>query len=459
MAKDRIFQIIDKYENELIGLAKKIWDNPEIAYKEKFASSLQSEYLQAKGFVIKSIESLDTAFIAEYGKGEPVIGFMGEYDALSGLSQTVSSEKKPVNEGAAGHACGHNLLGVGSLGAALAVKELIEKEGLVGTVRYYGCPAEEELSGKVFMAQKGVFNDISCAFSWHPFDMNFPFYAGTNANYSVKFRFHGTSAYAAQAPHNGRSALDAIEIMNVGANYLREHVKTSMRIHYVITHGGERPNIVPPFAESWYFVRGPKAADIKDALERLIDIAKGAALMTGTKAEYEVLSGTYDFMANIELTRLIEKNMELVGAPKYEKEDYEFAEKIVSTMSKEQRVSVIKGFGGEASLVEKALHDELGNVNQSNLTSGGSLDIGDVSYIVPTAQLSAAAWPLGTPAHTWQSCAASGGGMGFKAMIMAAKVMALTAYDVLIDSKILESAWNEHRKNTDEKEYKSLIEI
>jgi aminobenzoyl-glutamate utilization protein B len=459
MIKNTIIETIDNYENELIDLTKKIWDNPEIAYNEKFASNLQREYLQSKGFIIKPVEGLETAFIAEYEQGEPVVGFMGEYDALSGLSQKVSSEKSPVNEGAAGHACGHNLLGVGSLGAALGVKEIIEKEGFKGTVRYYGCPAEEELSGKVFMAQKGVFKDLSCAFSWHPFDMNFPFYAGTNANYSVKFRFHGTSAHAAQAPHNGRSALDAVELMNVGANYLREHVKTSMRIHYVITHGGERPNIVPPFAENWYFVRGPKASDIKDALERLIDIAKGAALMTGTKAEYEVLSGTYDFMANIELTKLIEKNMELVGAPKYAKEDYEFAEKVAATMSKEQRISVIKGFGGDASLVEKALHDELGGVNQHNLSSGGSLDIGDISYMVPTAQLSAAAWPLGIPAHTWQSCAASGGGTGFKAMIMAAKVMASTAYDVIVDDTILQSAWNEHKKNTYGKEYKSLMEI
>lgn len=250
MSKNRIVEIIDSHESKITDIARKIWENPEPCYKEVFASGIQRQFLKENGFIIKDIEGMDTAFNAEYGSGEPVIGFMGEYDALDGQSQKVSAEKEPVTAGAAGHGCGHNLLGAGSLGAALGLKELMESEGIKGIVRYYGCPAEELLSGKVRMAAAGAFEDLTCAFSWHPFDINAPFYAGANAVANVNFRFKGIASHAAQAPQNGRSALDAVELMNVGANYLREHVIDSVRIHYIITEGGERPNIVPASAAS-----------------------------------------------------------------------------------------------------------------------------------------------------------------------------------------------------------------
>jgi len=457
MFKNRIVEIIDSHENEIINIARKIWENPEPGYNEVFASGIQRQFLRGNGFTIKDIDGMDTAFIAEYGSGNPVIGFTGEYDALEGQSQKVSASMEPAAAGAAGHGCGHNLLGAGSLGAALGLKELMEKEGIAGTVRYYGCPAEELLSGKVRMAAAGAFDDLTCAFSWHPFDINAPFYAGANAVANVNFRFKGIASHAAQAPQNGRSALDAVELMNVGVNYLREHVVDSVRIHYVITHGGERPNIVPASAASWYTVRGPKVKDMKDALERIVKIAKGAAMMTETEMEYEVTSAAYDYLPNRFLTSVIEDNMKFVGAPNYGKEDFDFAEEIAATMSKDQREAVLAGFGASRSLSAKALHDELGNVNMQNMTVGGSFDMGDVSYIVPCAQLAGAAWPLGTPAHTWQACAASGHSMGYKAAIMASKVLAAAAYDVMMDSNLADKAWDEFRIETNGKEYKSII--
>jgi aminobenzoyl-glutamate utilization protein B len=457
MLKNKVVEIIDSHEAELTFIARKIWEKPEAGYSEVFASQLQRQFLEEKGFTIKSIEGLDTAFIAEYGSGEPVIGFLGEYDALEGQSQKVSAQKEPVAEGEAGHGCGHNLLGAGSLGAALALKELMEAEGSKGTVRYYGCPAEELLSGKVRMAAAGAFSDLTCAFSWHPFDINAPFYAGANAVANVNFRFRGTASHAAQSPQNGRSALDAVELMNVGVNYLREHVIDSVRIHYVITNGGERPNIVPANAASWYTVRGPKASDMKSTLERIVKIAKGASMMTETEMEYEVVSAAYDYLPNRTLTSVIEENMKLVGAPKYSREDYDFAEKISSTMTREQREAVLAGFGASKSLSSKLLHDELGGVNMHNMTVGGSFDMGDVSYVIPCAQLAAAAWPLGTPAHTWQACAASGHGMGYKAAMMASKVLAMAACDVINDSSLAEKAWEEFRTETKGQTYKGIL--
>jgi aminobenzoyl-glutamate utilization protein B len=456
MLKNRIVEIIDSHENEITDIARKIWENPEAGYKEVFASGLQRQFLKENGFMIKAVEGMDTAFIAEYGSGDPVIGFLGEYDALEGQSQKVSAKKDPLTAGAAGHGCGHNLLGAGSLGAVLGLKELMESEGIKGTVRYYGCPAEELLSGKVKMAAAGAFGDLTCAFSWHPFDINAPFYAGANAVANVNFRFKGIASHAAQAPQNGRSALDAVELMNVGVNYLREHVADSIRMHYVITDGGERPNIVPASAASWYTVRGPKVHDMRDALERIIKIANGAAMMTETEMEYEITSAACDYMPNRFLTSVVEENLKFVGAPKYGKEDYDFAEELAATMSKDQRESVLAGFGASRSLSAKVLHDELGNVNMQNMTVGGSFDMGDVSYIVPCAQLAGAAWPLGTPAHTWQACAASGHSMGYKAAMMASKVLAAAALDIMMDGKLAEKAWDEFKTETNGKEYKSI---
>lgn len=297
--KEYIINNVEEIREELIDLSKKIWENPELAFEEKYASSIQKEYLKSKGFKIEEVENLPTGFIASFGEGKPVIGILGEYDALPELSQCVSAERKPLVEGKAGHGCGHNLLGVAGVGAVVSIKKLIEENKFNGTIKYFGCPAEEEGGGKTVMCINGCFDDVDCAFTWHPFDINAPWRGGSLANLSVKFKFKGITAHAAQAPHNGRSALDAVEIMNVGANYLREHVIDSIRMHYVITNGGGRPNVVPGFAESWYFIRGKKARDAEHVLDRLIKVAQGAAMMTETEMEYKVTDGIYDYIPNL----------------------------------------------------------------------------------------------------------------------------------------------------------------
>lgn len=439
--KEFIINYIDDIKKELREISDEIWKNPELQYKEYKSSRLQKDYLRKNGFSIKEVDGMETAFIAEYGNSDPVIGLLGEYDALAGLSQKVSTNPEPVIEGEPGHGCGHNLLGTGSIGAAMAIKELIKNNKLQGTIRYYGCPAEEDLSGKVVMIDKGCFEGIDCAFSWHPFDINTPIRIPTLANYSVKFRFKGISAHAAQAPYNGRSALDAVEIMNIGCNYLREHIIDSCKLHYSITNGGGAPNIVPNFAEVWYYIRGVKMAHVKDVFERVVDIAKGASLITGTDYEYEVISGVYDYLPNTILTDIVSDNMKFVGVEDYTKEDEDFAKEIANTVSKDRRISIANILSGNPKIIEKSLHNEVTDdtVIHNNCIPL-SLDIGDVSYIIPTAQCSCAVWPIGISAHTWQSCSSAGSDIGFKAMLLASKTLACSINDVIVSKEIIEKS-------------------
>lgn len=439
--KKEIINLLEEQSESLTKLAQKIWDNPEIAWNEHKSAALQMEFLKAQGFCIIPVEGMPTAFIAEFGKGMPIVGFAGEYDALGSLSQKCSATKSPVKAGAPGHGCGHNLLGVGSLGAAIAIKAMLERGEISGTVRYYGCPAEEELGGKVTMLAKGVFDDLSCMLSWHPFDINGAMGMSSAASYSVKFSFKGISSHAGQSPEAGRSALDAVELMHVGVNYLREHVMDKMRMHYVITNGGERPNIVPDYASEWIFIRGPKGDDVRQAFERVKKIARGAALMTETKMTCKLVSGVYDYKANAPLLKVLADNFQQIELPKYSAQDLAFAKSIADTVPLSQRMAVIKSFGGNPEAVkESVMCQNVCTYNTQDIMSTGSFDLGDVSYRVPTAQIAAAAWPQGTPAHSWQSTAASGSALGYKAMITAAKVLALSAYDVLSNPSILKDA-------------------
>ncbi|WP_024621230.1 M20 family metallopeptidase [Metaclostridioides mangenotii] len=439
--KQMTVDYIDSIENELRDISDQIWSNPELQYKEYFASNLHKEYLKSKGFKIEEVDGMDTAFIAIYGSGEPVMGILGEYDSLSGLSQKVSTVKEPVTEGAPGHGCGHNLLGTGALGASVTVKKMIEDGKVSGTVKYFGTPAEEDLSGKIYMIDKGCFDGIDCAFSWHPFDINTPIRIPTLANYSIKFRFRGISAHAAQAPQNGRSALDAVELMNVGCNYLREHIFDSCRLHYSITDGGGAPNIVPAFAEVWYYVRGVKMEHVQSVFERVVDVAKGAAIMTSTQMEYEVISGVYDYIPNSALTDVLSENMKAIGTQKYNDKDIEFAKALTKEISKSDRGMVANVLSGNLNIIDKYLHTEVTDdtVVQNNCIPL-SLDIGDISYMVPTAQCSCSVWPIGVSAHTWQSCSSAGSDMGFKAMLLASKSIACTVVDVMNDKELVKKA-------------------
>nr|UWI50993.1 M20 family metallopeptidase [Clostridioides difficile] len=454
--KEYIINNIEEIREELIDLSKKIWENPELAFEEKYASSIQKEYLKSKGFEIEEVDNLPTGFIASFGEGKPVIGILGEYDALPELSQSVSTERNPLVGGESGHGCGHNLLGVAGVGAVVSIKELMEKSKFSGTIKYFGCPAEEEGGGKTVMCVNGCFDDVDCAFTWHPFDINATWRGGSLANLSARFKFKGITAHAAQAPHNGRSALDAVELMNVGANYLREHVIDSIRMHYVITNGGGRPNVVPGFAESWYFIRGKKAKDAEHVLDRLIKVAQGASMMTETEMEYVITDGIYDYIPNQCLTDLVYDNMILVGSPKTTTEEEEFAKKLCATLTKEERLGVATAFQDDKSIVESYIHHGIAD-GAEDKGLAGSTDVGDVSYVIPVAQFAMAAWPVGVASHTWQSCASAGSSIGFSAMINSAKVLACSAYDVFMDTKIIDKANIEFEKSLDGQKFKPLV--
>jgi aminobenzoyl-glutamate utilization protein B len=435
---------LDSRAPELFKQALDIWDFSELGFLEYRSAKVQADYLAENGFRINlGAGGLPTALVAEWGEGRPIIGFLGEYDALAGLSQEVSAERKPRVPSGPGHGCGHNLLGVGCLGAALAVKEYLKSTKALGTVRYYGCPAEELGAGKVYMAREGLFSDLDAAITWHPAFVNtVKLRVGTAIN-SVKFRFHGRTAHAAGDPHNGRSALDAVELMNVGANYLREHTITTTRLHYVITNGGGQPNVVPAEAEVWYVVRAPHRFQVEETHSRLVDIAKGAALMTGTSFEINFLTGCHEMRMNKTLIGVQFRNLEKVGPPKFDQKDFEFAAALAKTFDKNSVEFAITSpeYGEYAGQLRgQNLHTGIMPLTGEGVIYGGSTDVGDVSWIVPTVSLGTANAPIGCPSHSWQHCASNGSGIGLKAMLIAAKVQALTAIDLIENPDLLRRA-------------------
>jgi aminobenzoyl-glutamate utilization protein B len=458
LSKEQVFKWIDKNEGLLCDVAGKIWNNPELQFQEKFAAELQASVFKEAGFkVTLGLKNMPSALIAEYGSGKPIIGVLGEYDSLAMMSQKVTSKREPVKEGAPGHGCGHNLLGTGGVGAVLSIKKALESGEIKGTVRYYGCPAEETLAGKVFMTREGVFADLDACLSWHPASMNAVWGCSFLAMNSVKFKFSGLAAHAAAAPHLGRSALDAVELMDVGANYLREHINEKARIHYVITNGGAAPNIVPDTAEVWYFMRAPKRSIVDDIYDRLIKIAQGAALMTETKVDVELQAGCYDVLPNEVMGEVITKNMFAVGPPRYSDIDRAFAKELAGTFAPDQKKNIMVTYFAPKEVVEMTLHEGVvKNIDKGQIMAG-SIDVGDVSWLVPFAQFTAATWPVGTAAHSWQAAASSGSGIGFQAMLFAARTLTGTLYDLFTDKTILSKAKEEFKEVTKGFEYKSPL--
>lgn len=452
-----IIAFLDKKAGELREISDAVWDYAELGFKEYKSSKVQADYLESQGFSVKrAAGGIPTAFVAEWGEGRPIIGFLGEYDALAGVSQEASYIRKPRVEGAPGHGCGHNLLGTASLGAALAFKEALAEMKVPGTVRYYGCPAEELLAGKVYMAREGLFSDLDVAITWHPGSLNTVRLGSGNAMNSAKFRFHGKTAHAAADPHNGRSALDAVELMNVGANYLREHVINQARIHYVITNGGGQPNVVPAEAEVWYFVRAPHRHQVEEIYERLVDVAKGAALMTGTSYDIEFLTGCYEVLINDVLAEVMWRNLQKVGAPAFDEDDLEFARRLSETFDKGVVENLRKSpeFQEYKELQGQILNTTLVPPHGKGRSGGGSTDVGDVSWIVPTVQVSTATVPIGCPGHSWQNCASSGSSIGFKGMMVAAKAMALCGLDLIEHPEEIKRAKAEFDEKTKDSPYK-----
>ncbi|WP_435625183.1 amidohydrolase [Flagellimonas sp.] len=425
---DDVLEKLDANQKKYADIALQIWDLAEMGYLEEKSSALLQKTLADEGFSIKKgVAGIPTAFVAEYGSGYPVIAILGEYDALPGLSQQAVPEKKTANK-AAGHACGHHLFGTASTAAAIATKNWLKENKGQGTIRFYGCPAEEGGSGKVYMVREGLFNDVDIALHWHPSSQNAASAGAALANKSAKFRFYGTSAHAAGAPDRGRSALDGVEAMNMMVNMMREHIPQEARIHYVITDGGKAPNVVPNFAEVYYYARHGKRDVVIDIFDRIVKAAEGAALGTGTTMDYEMIGGTHELLPNLTLQKIMHKNLSAIGGVTYTDEEKQFAEKIS------------KSLGYEELDMKRALNIQ---PYKEEARAYGSTDVGDVSFAVPTVGMGTATWVPGTPAHSWQAVAAGGTSIGVKGMMVAAKTLTLTAMELFSDTKIVEAAKTE----------------
>jgi aminobenzoyl-glutamate utilization protein B len=427
-------------------IAHNIWEFAELGYLEEQSSSLLQAELKKQGFEVSSgVAGIPTAFEASFGSGFPVVGIMGEFDALPGVSQQAVPERMAVEEGGAGHACGHHLFGTGSMAAAISVKEWMESNNIAGTIKFFGTPAEEGGAGKVYMAREGLFDDVDVMLHWHPGDQNSAWAASSLANKSAKFRFHGVASHASSAPQNGKSALDGVEAMNYMANLLREHIPMESRIHYVITSGGEAPNVVPAFAEVFYYCRHPEMAIVRENFEKLVEIAEAAAKGTFTTLEYEVIHGIYNVLPNETLSRIMHKNLEKVGGVEYTSSEKQFANTIKETFPEAAK----KDISTAATIVPFQVLEK---------GAGGSTDVGDVSWHTPTAGMRAATWVPGTSAHTWQAVASGGMSIGQKGMMVAAKTLTLTAMDIFQDPSICKAAKEELLKRRgDSFEYDPLL--
>jgi aminobenzoyl-glutamate utilization protein B len=424
--------------------ALQIWDYAEVGYKEVKSAALHIQHLKDAGFTVETgVAGIPTAFVATYGTGSPAIGILAEYDALPGINQSALAQRDPIVGKNAGHACGHHLFGTASVGAGIAIKELIAAGKLKGTIKVYGTPAEEGGSGKVFMVRAGLFNGVDAVIHWHPDDANAITTTSALANKSAKFKFYGISAHAAAAPDQGRSALDAVEAMDNMVNMMREHVPQETRIHYVITSGGKAPNVIPDFAEVYYYVRHPKRKDVVEIFDRVVKAAEGAALGTGTTVKFDIIGGTHDLLINKTLAEAMQVNLEKVGGVNYTEADLNFAKKLEPSF-----------VGAKVDLATAGTVRPLSYLSEGN---SGSTDVGDVSYALPTVGLRAATWVPGTAAHSWQAVAAGGTEIGTKGMLVASKTMALTAIDLMSNPVLLAKATEEFIKSKGDYKYKALL--
>ena len=457
-----VSKLIEQKREKLIALSDKIWNVPELHFEEHQSSAFLSGALEEEGFQVeRGVAGLETAFVGSYGSGKPVVAILGEFDALAGLSQKKGlTHPEPVVDGGNGHGCGHNLLGTGAFAAAVTIKDYMESNQLKGTVRFYGCPAEESGSGKAFMTRAGLFDDADVAFSWHPWDVPGLMNVRTLANYSARFKFKGKSAHAAAAPHLGRSALDAVELMNVGVNYLREHMVPEARIHYAVTDtGGASPNVVQANAEVVYLIRAPEKDEVKSLYKRVHDIARGAALMTGTTVEVEFEGTASNLIPNSVLADLMYDNLTKVELPTYDEKDLEFAKEIRSTLSEADLNNAYAGRDRETvkKLKERDIADLIPPHSSAETVMAGSTDVGDVSWIVPTMQCLTTCFAIGTPLHTWQVVSQGATPIAHKGMLYAGKVIAATAIQAMENPSIIEQAKAELQERLDGKTYESLI--
>lgn len=461
MTKQDLYALLEAKQQLFFEKADALWRTPELSLSEHGATSLYLQLMEELGFTVQAnLAGMDTAFCASFGSGKPVIGILGEYDALAGLSQTADAlQPCPVKSGAPGHGCGHHLLGIGSLAAAWAVKEYLAAQGPnSGTVIFYGCPGEEGGAGKAFMAREGLFYSLDAALSWHPGTANEVTTGTNNTSMQLEYQFHGVAAHAAGNPHQGRSALDAVELMNVGVQFLREHLPRTDCLHYAITDtGGISPNVVQPQATVLYMIRSDTVPHTKDLLVRVDNIAKGAALMTDTTFTRRFIDGTADLVPNAPLEKALYRNLCEAPAVSYTPEEQAFAQALNATCPSSEE---LPGLGAK---YDEALHKEVAALTQngtkalndfilpyyhSNQQSPGSTDVGDVSWQTPTAQLTTVTWPSATPGHSWQAVSGGTNGIAHKGMLLAAQVLAATAMDLFQQPDLLKEARAEFSEKT-----------
>src|SRR5688572_7803621 len=443
-SRDELLGRIDSKAGHFGKLSRQIWELAEVGYKEKVSSDLLKSELRSAGFHIQDhVAGIPTAFSASWGRGKPVIGILGEYDALPGLSQLDIPEKKARVAGAAGHGCGHNLFGAASALAAIAIKEHLAAQKIPGTIRFYGTPAEEGGGGKIYMARAGVFQDCDAILAWHPGNQNRASLSSSLANITAKFRFFGKAAHAAAAPEAGRSALDALMLMNHAVELLREHVPQTTRIHYIITSGGSAPNVVPDFAEAYYYARHPEMQALDGIWSRIVKCAEAAAMATETRMKMELVNSVYNLLPNDALTVLLDQNLRRVGGFRYTPQEQSFAEALRKTLSAEGVLAL-----GSQEQIQPV---------EGSSGGSGSTDVADVSWIVPTGQFTTATYVPGTPGHSWQSTACAGMSIGRKGMVLAAKTLALTALDLFSDPKQLEAARASFNKRRAGHQYRSRL--
>lgn len=468
-AKERISLSIEERRERLCNISDRIWEYAETRYEEYKSSALLCETLTEEGFTVEcNVAGMETAFVASYGSGQPVIAFLGEFDALYGMSQIAGIlEKKPLVEGGNGHGCGHHALGTGSLAAALALKDYIKNEGLEGTVRYVGCPAEEGGCGKVYLARAGIFQDVDAAFAWHPFTSSNVMTFNVLATASAYFKFHGKSAHAAGSPHLGRSALDAVELMNVGVNFLREHVEQEVRLHYAITDaGGCSPNVVQADAAVLQQIRAPKISQVSEVYNRVIDIAKGAALMTGTTLEIVFDKASCDYKLNHTLGKLVHSKLLEAGSIPISESDIAEAEQVRQTMSEKEKqldeTYAVSVFGLSSEEVTrlvsgKNIINAVYPYNEKEIIAMGSSDLADVSWHVPTASFQVVSFAKDTSPHSWQQVAQGKTELCHKGMLHAGKVMALAGVELLHNATLLKQAREEFDRRLPGENYVCMI--
>lgn len=439
---------LDAIRSELVDVNQDIWTYAELGLQEHRSAARLIGVLKKAGFKVKEgVSDMPTAFVAEHGSGRPIIGILAEYDALPELSQQITGERKADPSRSTGHGCGHSALGTAAVGAALAVKAVYEKHNLKGTVRVYGTPAEETVIGKVYMTLDGQFNDLDVCLHWHPSTKNKIEYGSAKAIISAKYTFTGLPAHAAGSPEKGRSALDGVELMNVGVNYMREHVKETSRIHYVITNGGGQPNVVPATAQVWYFIRANTHEDAEDQFDWIKDIAEAAAKMSRTKVQIQIDTDCHEIIPNLPLAKMTLRNFHKVGPPKFDEADLKLAAQLQTPLR--------ESFGLKE---QKPLHDTIEDLPAKPYApEGGSTDVGDVSWHVPTMGLQTVCFAAGSPGHSWQNVAAIGSPIGHKGMLAAAKVLALSTVDLLQDEQVVKEAKADFQERMKDRRYTSRI--